>query len=245
MKPLEGKAALVTGASRGIGRAIAERLGRDGAHVVVTYLGNAGKAEEVARGIEAGGSRAVAERLDVRDLADVRRLFADVIGRYGRLDILVNNAAGTNVFKPTAEMTEQEYDSMFGVTRGAYFAMQEAAKHLSDGGRVVSVSTGGTVGSSPGGGAYTGSKAAVEQFTMALAKELGPRGITANTVLPGLTRTDGLVLPEPVVEAMVGQTPLGRLGEPADVADVVAFLASDDARWVTGQHLRVAGGLVI
>jgi 3-oxoacyl-[acyl-carrier protein] reductase len=199
----------------------------------------------VAAGIRsASGAPAEARRLDLRDTASVRALFDAVLGRFGRLDVLVNNAAGVSVFRPTAEMSEAEYDSMFAITRGVYVALQEAARRMADGGRIVSVSTGGTVSPSPGGGAYTGSKAAVEQFTMALAKELGPRGITVNTVLPGLTRTDGMVLPPEVVEAMVRQTPLGRLGEPRDVADAVAFLVSDDARWVTGHHLRVGGGLV-
>jgi 3-oxoacyl-[acyl-carrier protein] reductase len=242
--PLAGKVALVTGASRGIGRAIAERLGRDGAAVALTYAGNAGAAAEVAAAIRAGGREAEPFPLDLRDTASVRALFDAVLGRFGRLDLLVNNAAGVNVFAPTAELTEAEYDSMFQVTRGVYFALQEAARRVSDGGRIVSVSTGGTVGSSPGGGAYTGSKAAIEQFTMALAKELGARGVTVNTVLPGVTQTDGLVLPEAVVAQMVAQTPLGRLGAPRDVADAVAFLVSDDARWITGHHLRVAGGLI-
>ena len=244
-RPLAGKLALVTGASRGIGRAIAERLGRDGATVVVTYRGNAGAAEQVAAAIRGDGVEgAETMPLDLRDTASVRTLFDAVLDRFGRLDILVNNGAGVNVFAPTAEMTEAEYDSMFQITRGVYFALQQAARHMADGGRIVSVSTGGTVGSSPGGGAYTGSKAAIEQFTMALAKELGPRGITVNTVLPGVTQTDGLVLPAPVVEQMIAQTPLGRLGAPRDVADAVAFLVSDDARWITGHHLRVAGGLI-
>jgi 3-oxoacyl-[acyl-carrier protein] reductase len=234
----------VTGASRGIGRAIAERLGRDGAAVALTYAGNAGAAAEVAAAIRARGREAEPFPLDLRDTASVRALFDAVLGRFGRLDILVNNAAGVNVFAPTAELTEAEYDSMFQITRGVYVALQEAARRVRDGGRIVSVSTGGTVGSSPGGGAYTGSKAAIEQFTMALAKELGARGVTVNTVLPGVTQTDGLVLPEAVVAQMVAQTPLGRLGAPRDVADAVAFLVSDDARWITGHHLRVAGGLI-
>jgi 3-oxoacyl-[acyl-carrier protein] reductase len=243
-RPLAGRVALVTGASRGIGRAIAERLGRDGAAVALTYAGNAAAAAEVAAALRAGGAEAEPFPLDLRDTASVRALFDAVLARFGRLDVLVNNAAGVNIFAATADMTEADYDAMFGITRGVYVALQEAARRMADGGRIVSVSTGGTVGSSPGGGAYTGSKAAIEQFTVALAKELGPRGITVNTVLPGVTRTDGLVLPEAVVAQMIAQTPLGRLGEPRDVADAVAFLVSDDARWVTGHHLRVAGGLI-
>jgi len=133
MATLTGKVAIVTGASRGIGRAIAERLGRDGATVVATYVANKDKAEEVVQAIEADGSTAVAVQVDMRQVADVRRLFADVTRRYGHIDILVNNAAGTNIFKPTAELTEDDYDNMFGITRGVYFALQEAARQLADG----------------------------------------------------------------------------------------------------------------
>lgn len=195
MAQLTGKVAIVTGSSRGIGRAIAQRLGRDGAHVVVTYAGNRDKAEEVARGIAAaggGGAEAIAVQTDLRDLEQVRGLFRQARERFGRLDILVNNAAGVNVFKPTSQMTEQEYDSMFLITRGVYFALQEAAKVLSDNGRIVSISTGGTSQAMAGAGAYAGSKAAIEHSNC-LAKELGARGITVNTLAPDLTDTDGMV----------------------------------------------------
>jgi len=234
----------VTGASRGIGRAIAERLGRDGATVVATYVANKDKAEEVVQAIEADGSTAVAVQVDMRQVADVRRLFADVTRRYGHIDILVNNAAGTNIFKPTAELTEDDYDNMFGITRGVYFALQEAARQLADGGRIVSISTGGTAMAIAAGGAYAGSKAAIEQFSKALAKEVGGRGITVNTVSPGVTATDGLVLDHAQVAEMVARTPLGRLGTPDDVASAVAVLVSDDARWITGQGTLATGGMV-
>jgi 3-oxoacyl-[acyl-carrier protein] reductase len=133
---------------------------------------------------------------------------------------------------------------MFLITRGVYFAMQEAAKQLADGGRIVSTSTGGTAMSMAGAGAYAGSKAAVEQFSQALAKELGGRGITVNCVLPGATDTDGLVMPQAAIDQMIGMTPLGRLGQPEDIAVVVAFLCSDKARWITGQNIRVTGGII-
>jgi 3-oxoacyl-[acyl-carrier protein] reductase len=244
MKPLQDKVAIVTGSSRGIGRAIAERLGRDGAHVVVTYAGNKDKAEAVARNIGAGGSRVLVAQLDVRDLDSVRRLFQQTLQTFGKIDILVNNAAGVNVFKPTSEMSIEEYDSMFGITRGVYFALQEAAMHLSDNGRIVSISTAGTSQAMAGAGAYAGSKAAIEQFSNCLAKELGARGITVNTLAPGLTDTDGMVLNEEQVAGLVAQTPLGRLGRPEDVADAVALLVSDSARWVTMQNVRATGGIV-
>lgn len=241
---LQGKVAIVTGSSRGIGRAIAERLGRDGAKVVVTYAGHQDKAEEVVSVIKASGSEAIAVQVNVREIEDVRSLFRKTLDRFGKLDILVNNAAGTNIFKPTAEMTEEEYNSMFDITRGVYFALQEAAKRMAEGGRVINISTSGTVMAIPAGGAYAGSKAAIEQFSAGLAKELGVRGITVNTVSPGVTDTDGLVLEQVQVEQLIAQTPLGRLGQPADIADVVAMLVSEDARWITGQHIRANGGIV-
>lgn len=244
MASLTGKVAIVTGASRGIGRAIAQGLGRDGASVVITYVGNRDKAEEVVSKIETNGSQAIAVQVDMRKIDDVRNLFRKTLDHFGKLDILVNNAAGKNVFKPTAEMTEAEYDSMFDITRGVYFALQEAAHHMADGGRIVSISSAGTSLSIATGGAYAGSKAAIEQFSTALAKELGARGITVNTIAPGVTETDGLVLDQEQVNQMIAQTPLGRLGRPDDLASVVALLVSEDAHWVTGQNIRATGGLV-
>jgi 3-oxoacyl-[acyl-carrier protein] reductase len=244
MATLAGKVAIVTGASRGIGRAIAERLGRDGANVVVTYAGNQDKALEVVSAIQTNGSKAITLQIDMRKIEDVRSLFRKTLDHFGKLDILVNNASGKNVYKPTAEMTESEYNSMFDITRGVYFALQEAAHHIADGGRIVSISTGGTSMSIPTAGAYAGSKAAIEQFSMALAKELGVRGITVNTVAPGVTETDGLVLPREHINQLIAQTPLGRLGRPNDIASVVAMLVSEDAHWVTGQNIRATGGIV-
>ncbi|NJM73248.1 MAG: glucose 1-dehydrogenase [Scytonema sp. RU_4_4] len=244
MSSLQGKVAIITGSSRGIGRAIAERLGRDGANVVITYAGNRDKAQEVVRAIEAAGSQAIAYQVDVRKLEEIRALFEKTTQHFGKVDILVNNAAGKNIFKPTSEMTEDEYNSMFDITRGVYFTLQQAAHHLADGGRIVSISTSGTAMAIPAGGAYAGCKAAIEHFSAALAKELGRRGITVNTVSPGVTDTDGLVLDQEQVNQLIAQTPLGRLGHPDDVASAVAMLVSDNAHWVTGQSLRANGGIV-
>ncbi len=244
MSALQGKVAVVTGSSRGIGRGIAERLGRDGASVVVTYASNRDKAEEVVQAIASAGSKATAIQVDLRKLEDVRTLFQKVIEQFGKVDILVNNAAGKNIFKPTAEMTEDEYNSMFDITRGVYFALQQAAHHLADGGRIVSISTSGTAMAIPTGGAYAGCKAAIEHFSAALAKELGARGITVNTISPGVTETDGLVLEQEQVNQMIAQTPMGRLGQPEDIANAVALLVSDDAHWITGQSIRANGGIV-
>jgi 3-oxoacyl-[acyl-carrier protein] reductase len=244
MGQLTGKVAIVTGASRGIGRAIALRLGRDGATVIVTYIHGASRAEEVVAAIKEMGGEALAVQVDVRQISSIRHLFQQVLQRFGKLDILINNAAGTNIFKPTAEMTVEEYNSMFDITRGVYFALQEAARHISDNGRIISISTGGTEMSIATGGAYAGSKAAIEQFSLSLAKELGARGITVNTVSPGVTQTDGLVLPEEQVQQLVAQTPLQRLGRPEDVANVVAMLTFEDAAWITGQRVHATGGIV-
>ena len=242
--PLTNKVAIVTGSSRGIGRAIAQRLGQEGAKVVVTYMNNNEQAEEVVSKIQLSGAEAIAIQVDVRKIADVRRLFQKTIEHYGKVDILINNAAGTNVFKPTAIVSEEEYDSMFNITRGVYFALQEAARQLADGGRIISISTAGTSMTIPTGGAYAGSKAAIEQFSMALAKELGARNITVNTIAPGVTNTDGLVLNQEQVNQLITQTPLGRLGKPNDIANAVALLVSDDAHWITGQNVRVTGGII-
>ena len=244
MSALQGKVAIVTGSSRGIGRGIAERLGQDGASVIVTYAGNRDKAEEVVQTIASSGSKAMAIQLDVKKLEEVQKLFETAIAQFGKADILVNNAAGKNLFKPTAEMTEDDYNSMFDITRGVYFTLQQAAHHLADNGRIVSISTSGTVMAIPTGGAYSGCKAAIEQFSAALAKELGARGITVNTVSPGVTETDGLVLEQEQINQLIAQTPLGRLGQPSDIANAVALLVSDDAHWITGQHVRANGGIV-
>ncbi len=244
MGDLEGKVAIVTGASRGIGRAVAERLGRDGAKVVVNYMQNAAKAQEVVEAVEASGSRAVAVQSDIGKVEEVRRLFRTADERFGGVDAVINNAS-ISIFKPHTEVDEEEFDRVFGlVARGTFFALQEAAKRLRDGGRIVNISSGGTVTGGPMAGLYLGAKAAVEQFSLALAKELGPRGITVNAVLPGLTDTDGMIMPPEAVEQAVSMTPLGRLGQPEDVAGVVAFLVGEDGRWMTGQLVRAGGGLM-
>jgi 3-oxoacyl-[acyl-carrier protein] reductase len=244
MSSLKGKVAIVTGSSRGIGRAIAEHLGKEGANVVVTYVGNRDKALEVVAAIKASGSDAIAIQVDMRNIAEIRSLFQKTLEHFGKLDILVNNAAGKNIFKLTTQMTEEEYDAMFEITKGVYFALQQAAQHIADGGRIVSLSTSGTVMPIPTGGAYSGCKAAIEQFSTCLAKEVGGRGITVNTISPGVTETDGLVLNQEQVNQLIAQTPLGRLGKPNDVASAVALLVSDEAHWITGQMIRANGGIV-
>lgn len=244
MAALSGKTAIVTGGSRGIGRAIAERLGADGANVTLTYARQREKAEAVAAAIEANGGKALALRADMARLADIRSLFSKTLDAFGRVDILVNNA-GTASFGPLQSVSERDFDELFAVNvKGVFFALAEAAQRLADGGRIINVSSGITILGSAGSALYGGSKGAVEQFTLAAARELGPRGITVNTVSPGGTETDLLqqVVPREAQKQMAQSSPLGRLGRPEDIADVVAFLASDAGRWVTGQNIRANGG---
>lgn len=245
MGSLNGKVVIVTGASNGIGRAIAERLAYDGAIVIVNYGKSADKAKHVVAGIEANGGKAVAVQADMSKVADARRLVKDTIKQFGRLDILVNNA-GMFMYKPLLETTEEEFDDMFALnTKGPYFALQEAAKVIKEGGRIVNISTDGTHIGFPGATAYLGSKGALEQFTKGLAHELAPKGVTVNTVSPGYTATD--MLPVDSTFRQIGEqaSPFKRLGMPKDIADVVAFVVSEEARWLTGQNIHTGGGVVM
>lgn len=239
---LEGKIALVTGSSRGIGRAIAERLAADGATVVINSRTAESAAPAVAA-IEAAGGRAMAIPADMAKVEDVRRLYALIKERFGRLDIVVNNAGILPPAVPVKDETEQTWDAVFALLKGTYFSMQEAARLVADGGRIINLSSSTTRGWSPGYSIYAGSKSAIEQFTRSLSRELGPRGITVNAVIPGLTDTDMISdYPAAIREAVARNTTLGRIGQPKDIADVVAFVASDDARWITGQLVIANGG---
>jgi 3-oxoacyl-[acyl-carrier protein] reductase len=241
MTALTGKVAIVTGSSRGIGRAIAERLARDGAHVVINYSGNAEKAQEVVKAIETAGSKAIAIKADLSNPEDVRHLFDETENQLGPLNILVNNA-GTFVMKPAIDITLEEFDKVIAVNvRGVFLALQEAARRIQDGGRIINLASNATVMSLANQSVYAASKAAVEQFTRVLAKELGARQITVNAVAPGATETD--MVPDVAREVVPKQTPLGRLGQPEDIADVVAFIASEEARWITGQIIGANGGM--
>ncbi|GHE94401.1 3-oxoacyl-ACP reductase [Amycolatopsis deserti] len=242
---LTDKVALVTGGSRGIGRGIAERLGEEGARVVVNYRSDADAAAKVVATIENNGGHATAVQADVADPAQVVRLFDAAEEIYGGLDILVANA-GIARFAPLAEATDEDFELVFATnTRATFTALREAARRLRDGGRIIVISSGTVVTTRPHSGVYAASKAAGDQLVQAAAKELGPRGITANSVLPGATRSDALEagMSADRLAATVAQTPLGRLGEPSDIASVVAFLASADGGWITGQTIHAGGGL--
>ncbi len=243
MKLLSGKVAIVTGASSGIGRAIAERLADEGAIVVVNYNRNEDKAKEVIAVIQAKGGKALATQADMGQVADARRLVIETVRQFNKLDILVNNA-GKFMPKPLEETTEEDFDGVMALNaKGPYFAMQEAARVLKDGGRIVNISTGGTHLHFPGATAYLGSKAALEQYTKGLAQELASKGITVNTVSPGFTETG--MLTDAYRQTGIQLTPLKRLGAPKDIADVVAFLVSEEARWLTGQTIQAGGGIVM
>ncbi len=239
--PFSGKVAIVTGSSRGIGRAIAERLAADGAAVVINYVRGEHAAQQVVSAIRGRGGQAVAIGADIAQPAEIRRLFAETRSAFGMPDIVVANAA-VAVIKPIVASTEEEFDFVFGAnTKGTFFTLQEAARQVRDGGRIIVVSTGGTRMLMSGTGLYLGSKGAVEQFVRVLSRELGPRNITVNAVSPGFTDTD--LLPERDRKVAAGMSPFARIGEPAEVASVAAFLASDDARWVTGQNVGAGGGV--
>ena len=237
--------AIVTGSSRGIGAAIARRLSADGAIVIVTYARQEEAALSVARDIEARGGEVETVRADMSDLDAVRALFAETLGNFGRLDILVNNA-GVGEFLTLDKIDEAHYSRIFDINvRGPLIAMQEAARVMSSPGRIINISSGAAQAAPAGMSVYAASKAALEAMTRSIAGELGPKGITVNAISPGLTQTDMLEenVPEAARQYMVQNTALGRLGTPEDIADAVAFLASNDARWITGQVIGVSGGL--
>jgi len=239
---LAGRVAIVTGASRGIGRAIAERLGREQAAVVLNYVRRSEQADAVAAAIRAAGGIALPIQGDMSRVSDIRTLFTETIRRFGRLDIFVANA-GISIHVPLVDATEDDFDATFALNaRGTFFCLQEAARRIRDGGRIVNISSSATQGAAPTTSFYAGSKAATEQCVRVLAHELGPRQITVNTVSPGITDTD-MAAHSPFREMGAKLSPLGRLGQPADIADVVAFIVSEEARWLTGQTIQAGGGV--
>ena len=243
---LEGKVALVTGSSRGIGRAIADRLGNAGASLVINYVNQEDKARDLAAAIEQAGGRSLVVQADVAKAADVERLFNQSLEHFNRIDIVINNA-GIRISKKIAEVTEDEFDQFFSINlKGTFLVCQQAARRVESGGRIVNISTTMTRMMVPDFGLYSASKAAVDQITRAMARELGARNITVNAVAPGPTNTDlfreGKTKEQ--IEQMGQAASLGRIAEVRDIADVVAFLVSDDARWISGQTIHANGGLI-
>ena len=242
---LTGKTALVTGASRGIGRAIALELAGQGAAVAVNYRGSEAEAEELVKTINRQGGRAIAVQADAADPAAIVRMFDRVLAEFGKLDILVNNA-GMAIFKPVVELTVEDYEQLFGLNvRGVFFACRQAALKLADGGRIINISTSVTKMMLPNYSLYAASKGAVEELTKSLAKELGPRGITVNAISPGPTDT---VLfrtgkTEEQIAGLAAMAAFNRLGTPEDIAGAVALLAGEQAGWISGQDICANGGL--
>jgi 3-oxoacyl-[acyl-carrier protein] reductase len=249
MSKLAGKVAVVTGASKGIGAAIAKELAAQGAAVVVNYASSKSGADKVVSEITAKGGKAVAVGANLGEPAEVPRLFAEAKKAFGRLDILVNNA-GVYEFAPIEEVTPEHFHKQFNLNvLGLLLASQEAVKLFgSHGGSIINISSVAAAAAPPATAVYSGTKGAVDTVTRALANELGPRGIRVNAINPGMVETEGTQTAH-ITDAendfrkqYEAQTPLGRIGQPVDIAPAVAFLASDDASWITGQTLHVAGG---
>ena len=244
---LSGKVAIVTGASKGIGAAIAKRLAADGASVVVNYASSRSGADQVVADITASGGTAIAVQADVAKKAEVERLFEETAQAFGRLDILVNNA-GVYEFMPLEGVTEEHFHRQFNINvLGLLFASQQAAARFGpEGGSIINIGSIAGTSAPPASSVYSGTKAAVNAVTRSLAQELGARKIRVNAVNPGMVVTEGVQSAgidqsdfRKIVEA---QTPVGRIGLPEDVAPLVAFLASDEASWISGELHTVAGG---
>jgi 3-oxoacyl-[acyl-carrier protein] reductase len=242
-KRLKNKVAIVTGGSRGIGRSIAEALAREGAAVAVNYLSNPTAAAQVVEGIRAGGGEAVAVRADISIAGAAEAVFAQAQASLGRVDILVCNAGVASVM-PLVAIQEADYERIYGVNvRSLVFLLRVAAQSLNDHGRIVTISS--TIAAFPREGValYASSKAAIRALTEVAAIELGPRGITANCVLPGMIETDMIAgLPATHRKAVAESSPFGRIGMPEDVTGLVTFLASEESRWITGQSILASGG---
>lgn len=245
-KKLTGKVAVVTGASKGIGAAIARQLAADGASVVVNYASSKSGADKVVSDITTQGGKAIAVQGDMAKKSDIERLFAETKKAYGHLDVLVNNA-GVYDFKPLDQITEEHFHKQFDLNViGLILATQEAAKHFNSSGSVINISSVVATSPAPGGAVYSATKAAVDAVTKSLAKELGPRNIRVNSLNPGMIETEGLhaagIKDSDFEKQIAAQTPLGRIGQPHEIATVASFLASADSGWVTGETFHVAGG---
>jgi 3-oxoacyl-[acyl-carrier protein] reductase len=247
MNKLTGKVAVVTGASKGIGAAIAAALAAQGAAVVVNYASSQAGADAVVARITAAGGKAVAVRGDVSRQVDAQAIIDAAVREFGRLDILVNNS-GVYRFSPLEEITEEDFRRQFDVNvLGLLLTTQAAAQHMGEGASVINIGSVVSRTTPPGSAVYTATKGAVDAITGVLARELGARGIRVNSVNPGMIETEGShaagFIGSDFESHIVSQTPLGRVGQPGDVASVAVFLASDDAHWLTGEQLLAGGGL--
>ncbi len=247
MAQISGKVAVVTGASKGIGAAVAEKLAENGAAVVVNYATSAEQANAVVERIKARGGRAKAVRADVSKADEAGRLLQDAVSEFGRVDVLVNNA-GVYEFRPLAEIDEEHFDRLFNLNVKGLLFTTRAAENAFDGhgGSVINISSLASQMAVPSASVYGATKAAVDSITRTLAAELGPKNILVNSILPGPVETEGArALDEwdTIRNSFLPRTPLGRIGQPNDIASVALFLASGEAGWITGQVIPVAGGL--
>ncbi len=248
LQKLSGKATVITAASKGIGTSIASHLAAEGAAVAVNYASSKAGAERVVAEIIGKGGKAIAVQADVAKAADIKRLFSEAKKTFGKLDILMNNA-GIYEFAPLENVTAEQFHKMFDLNvLGVILASQEAVKQFgSGGGSIINISSVVATAAQPGASVYSATKAAVDAVTRSLAKELGPRNIRVNSINPGMVETEGThaagITEGDFRRQTEAQTPLGRIGQPQDIAPAAAFLASPDAAWITGETLYVTGGL--
>jgi 3-oxoacyl-[acyl-carrier protein] reductase len=247
MSKLAGKVAVVTGASKGIGAAIAKSLAAEGAAVIVNYASSKAGADAVVRSITDAGGKAVAVRGDVSKAAEAQGLIDAAIKNFGRLDILVNNS-GVYEFAPIEAVTEEQFHKIFNINvLGVLLTTQAATRHLVAGSSIINIGSGASRITPPNTAVYTATKGALDAITGVLARELGPKKIRVNSVNPGMVETEGTqsagVIGSDFEKALIQQTPLGRTGQPDDIASVVTFLCSEDAKWLTGELIIAGGGL--
>lgn len=247
MSKLKGKVAIVTGASKGIGAGIAKALAAEGASIVVNYASSKAGADAVVAEIGKAGGKAVAVQGDVSRAADAQAIVDAAVKHFGRLDVLVNNS-GVYEFKPLEEITEEHFRRQFDVNvLGLLLTTQAAAKHLGEGGSIINIGSLVTRIVPPASAVYTGTKGAVDAITAVLAQELGPRKIRVNAVNPGMIETEGAhaagFIGSEFAANAAAKTPLGRIGQPQDIASIVTFLASDDSYWLNGEQLFASGGM--